>query len=115
LRNVRDNEFAERRKAAAEAKQGLLKKFATAPKIDDPEMARKRAEREALAVAREARRLEREQAKLAERERQAEEAAAQAAAREAEAEDLAKRAIEEEAARKAERDRRYQARKLRQR
>lgn len=115
MRNARDNEFAERRKAAAEAKQGLLKKFATAPKVDDPEMVRKRAEREATAAAREARRVEREEAKLAERERQAVELAAKAAAREAEAEERAKRVVEDEAARKAERDRRYAARKARQR
>ena len=58
MRHVNDNGFAERRKAAAEAKKLLLKKFETAPKADDPEMVAKRAEREAISAARELRRAE---------------------------------------------------------
>lgn len=121
MRHARDNEFSERRKAAAEAKQDLLKKFATAPKFDDPAMAAKRAEREVIIKAREARRAEREEAKRLEHERQLEEATAALAVANAEAEAqaaeknrLIERVIADEAARKAERDRRYAARKARQ-
>ncbi|MGO4567939.1 DUF6481 family protein [Rhizobium sp. 2YAF20] len=126
MRHVNDNGFAERRKAAAEAKKLLLKKFETAPKADDPEMVAKRLEREAIAAARELRRAEREQLKQEARERQLAEAAAQteaataaerqeAEAREAAAKDRIARVIADEAERKAERDRRYAARKARQR
>jgi hypothetical protein len=126
LRHVNDNGFAERRKAAAEAKKLLLKKFETAPRADDPEMVAKRLEREAIAAARELRRAEREQLKQEARERQLAEAAAQteaataaerqeAEAREAAAKDRIARVIADEAERKAERDRRYAARKARQR
>ena len=103
-----ENGFADRRKAAEEAKKLLLKKFESAPKPDDPEMIAKRAEREALAAAREARRIEREQ----EKQEQAIREKAEAEAR-AEAEATAKAAAEAEA--KAERDRRYAARKARKR
>lgn len=103
-----ENGFADRRKAAEEAKKLLLKKFESAPKPDDPEMIAKRAEREALAAAREARRIEREQ----EKQEQAIREKAEAEAR-AEAEATAKAEAEAEA--KAERDRRYAARKARKR
>jgi len=103
-----ENGFADRRKAAEEAKKLLLKKFESAPKPDDPEMIAKRAEREALAAAREARRIEREQEKQEQAIRQKAEAEARA-----EAEAAAKAAKEAEA--KAERDRRYAARKARKR
>jgi len=103
-----ENGFADRRKAAEEAKKLLLKKFESAPKPDDPEMIAKRAEREALAAARETRRIEREREKQEQAAREKIEAAARA-----EAEAAAKAAREAEA--KAERDRRYAARKARKR
>lgn len=116
------NEFADRRKAAAEAKQLLLKKFEKAPKPTDPEVQAKRAEREAIAAARAARQAERERVKQEERDRQLAEAAAVAEAAEAAAKALQAessnriaRVIADEAERKAERDRRYAARKARQR
>ncbi|PZM10736.1 DUF6481 family protein [Rhizobium tubonense] len=126
MRHVNDNGFAERRKAAAEAKKLLLKKFETAPKADDPEMVAKRAEREAISAARELRRAERERLKQEANERQLAEAAAlteaataaeraDAEARESAAKDRIARVIADEAERKAERDRRYAARKARQR
>jgi Family of unknown function (DUF6481) len=125
--------FADRRKSAADAKKELLNKFKSAPKADDPVMIAKRLEREKIAAAREERRLERERvkqeklaAKKAEEEaaRLAEEALkaeAEAKAREeAEARALGQKklieqVVADEAARKAERDRRYAARKARQR
>lgn len=107
----------ERRKAAANAKQLLLNKFKAAPKPNDPEMLAKRAEREAIAAAREARYAERERVKTEQAERQKTDAAERKAAEEAtRAEGLKKEAdtaVADQAARKAERDRRYAARKAR--
>ena len=124
LRHPNDNGFADRRKAADEAKKLLLKKFVTAPKADDPELAAKLAERQALSEAREIRRAERAKAKQEELERQLAEAAAltaaadaeakaEAEARESEAKNRIARVVSDEAERKAERDRRYAARKAR--
>ncbi len=115
-------ELSERRAAAAQAKQQLLKKFEAAPKPDDPDMVAKRAEREAIAAAREARRADRERAaqediarKAAEAEAIARAASAEADAREADAKNRIARVLVDEAERKAERDRRYAARKAKQR
>jgi hypothetical protein len=124
LRHPNDNGFAERRNAAADAKRQLLTKFASAPKPTDPEMQEKLAAREAANRARDARRAEREALKTAENERILAEAAALAAAaeaeqraeaeaRQAEIANRVSRVVADEAARKAERDRRYAARKAR--
>ena len=124
MKPSKDDSFAERRKAAAEAKLHLLKKFQSAPKPDDPEMVAKRGEREAIAAARAERQAERARLKQLEQERlQAEaearareaeaQARAEAEAREAEKKNLVARLLADEAARKAERDRRYAARKAR--
>ena len=80
MRNQANKNFNDRRQDAAEAKKKLLEKFKKAPKADDPEMIAKRAEREAIAKAREERRAERERLKIEEQERKAAEAAAAAAA-----------------------------------
>lgn len=126
MRNQVNKTFADRRNDAAEAKKKLLEKFKAAPAPDDPEMVAKRAEREALAAAREERRAERERVKLEEQARKEAEAAAaaEAAYREENAEKIARdeaeksritRAVADAATMKAERDRRYAARKARQR
>lgn len=107
--------FAERRKAADEAKKRLLEKLAPALKTDTPEALARRAEKAATAAARDERRAERDRIKQetaarekAEAEARAEaEATATALARETDAERLALLEVE----RKAERDRRYAARK----
>jgi hypothetical protein len=85
-------------------------------------MVAKRAEREAVAAARETRRVERERSVQEERDRQIVEAAAvaraasaQADALEAEATNRIARVATDKAERKAERDRRYAARKAKQR
>lgn len=125
MRHLNTNGFTERRTAAAEAKRQLLAKFASAPKATDPEMQERLAAREAVAVARRARRAERDALKTVENERLRTEAAAAIAAgeieerkaaeaRQAEIADQASRVVADEAARKAERDRRYAARKARQ-
>jgi hypothetical protein len=111
--------FAERRSAAGEAKRRLLEKVAPALKPDTPEALARRAERAAAAEARENRAAERLRLKqeTAAREkaeaesRAAAEALAAAAATEDEADRLARLAADS----KAERDRRYAARKERKR
>jgi hypothetical protein len=131
LKNLK--ELNERRTAAAEARKLLLKKFETAPKASDPEMIAKRAEREAIVAAREARKAERERLAAEENERKRAEAeaivkaaaaeaearaaatAAAAEALEAEAKNRIARVVMDEAERKAERDRRYAARKAKNR
>lgn len=116
--------FTDRRQDAMEAKQKLLEKMKAAPKADDPEVVAKRAEREAVAKAREIRRAERERLKLEEEERKAVQDAADAAAayeaahaeeiaREAEEKARAERAVADMAAMKEKRDKRYAARKAR--
>ena len=52
MRGFKEPNFAERQRAAQEAKQTLLNKFRTQPGPDDPDVARRRAEREAIAAKR---------------------------------------------------------------
>jgi hypothetical protein len=105
--------FSDRQKAAQQAKQKLLDKFRSQPTADDPEVAKRRAERAAVAASREKARLARE-AEKAEQKRKEEEAAAAEAARLArEKEEETARAAELEAEQKAKRDARYAARKER--
>jgi hypothetical protein len=120
LKNLK--ELSERRAAAAQAKEQLLKKFGAAPKSSDPDMVDRRAKRVAVAAAREARRAERERSvqenlarQTAEAEAIARAASAEADAREADARNRIARVLTDEAERKAERDRRYAARKAKQR
>jgi Family of unknown function (DUF6481) len=105
--------FADRQKAAQQARQSLLKKFREQPGPDDPEVARRRAEREAIVANRERMKQEREAAKAEQQRREEEAAAAEAAriAREKEEEDARQAALL--ADQKARRDARYAARKAR--
>jgi hypothetical protein len=105
--------FADRQKAAQLAKQNLLNKFRAQPGPDDPTVAQRRSEREALAANREHARLAREH-RMAERRRREEEATAAEASRLArEQEEKATRQAALEAEQKARRDARYAARKER--
>ena len=119
-----ENELHDRRKVAADAKKALLENFRAAQSASAPERAAKQAERLAIATARDERRAERDRIKAEEQERllreEAErlaqlEAEARAETEQREAADKLRisRVIEDEAARKAERDRRYAARKAR--
>src|SRR3974390_1890869 len=72
--------FADRQKAARLAKQNLLNKFRAQPGPDDPSVAKRRSEREAIAANRERARRERDH-RLAEQKRSVEEAAAAEATR----------------------------------
>jgi Family of unknown function (DUF6481) len=103
--------FADRQKAAAQAKQNLLNKFRAQPGPDDPEMAKRRAEREAAAANREQARLTREAAKAEAKRREEEAKAAEAARIAREKEEEAARQAAIEADQKAKRDARYAARK----
>ncbi len=119
MKQSKGSDLVDRRKAAAEAKLQMLKKFKAAPKPDDPEVVAKREERKAIAEAREARRVERERVKRETVEREAAEKAAKIAAEEEARNRALKSAADSiavrDAERKAERDRKYAARKARQR
>lgn len=105
--------FEERKKAALKARESLLQKFRAQPGPDDPKVARRRAEREAIAANR-ARLKQERAAAAAEQKRREEEAAASEAVRLArEKEEEAARQAQLEAEQKARRDARYAARKTR--
>jgi Family of unknown function (DUF6481) len=105
--------FADRQKAAQEARKNILNKFRSQPGPDDPAVKQRQAEREAQAAERAKAKLAREAAK-AEQKRLEEEAAAEAAAKLArEKEEAAAAELALEAERKAARDARYAARKKR--
>ena len=63
MRGFKQPGFADRQKAAQQARQSLAEKFRAKPGPDDPEVVKKREEREAIAARREQARLEREAAK----------------------------------------------------
>jgi hypothetical protein len=113
MRGFKQPSFADRQKAAQQARESLAEKFRTKPGPDDPEVVKKRLEREAVAARREQARLEREVAKAEEKRSQQEAAVAEAARLAREAEEAAVRHVEEEAEQKAKRDARYAARKAR--
>lgn len=115
--------FADRLSVAAKAKRGqIVKAKAKAPANDPTKFAEQQAARRAVAVAREARQAERKATKLADRARKAEEAIERELALKAEEERQSAEIVKQAAAevalvaeRKAERDRRYAARKARKR
>src|SRR4051794_10077469 len=109
LTAYKDKDFGERLSTAAAARKATLERFRAKPGPDDPAVAERRAARQALVVAREARLAEREAARKVEKAREAareEEAARQAA-------EQTGRDVALEAERKAARDARYAARKAR--
>ena len=105
--------FAERQKAALKARENLLQKFRAQPRPDDPEVARRRGEREAIAANRVRVKQEREAAKAEQKCREEEAAAAEATRIAREKEEVAARQAQLEAEQKAKRDARYAARKAR--
>ena len=130
LRNAKDNDLADRRTAAADAKAALLRGYQAKKDAAEPTRLARQAERLAVATAREERHQERDRIKLEELARQKEQeriqaeaaeyqnaanvaARAQAEARE-KTDNLIARVISDEAARKAERDQRYANRKAKQ-
>jgi hypothetical protein len=124
MQPLKDTDISARREAAEKAKQKMLERFRA--KQDDPAAAERKAERLAIAQAREQRQREREERKKAEAERLAaeqkarEDEAARLAAEEAEREAIRKREEGDRAIallqeQKAARDARYAARKARKR
>ena len=125
MKNTKNNELSDRRKTAADAKASLLQAFRTAKEAAEPTRLARQQERQEVASAREERRAARERVRSEERKRiQAEAAEREAAiaaaaraeivARQAADKKRISRVIEDEAARKADRDRRYANRKIRQ-
>jgi Family of unknown function (DUF6481) len=113
MSGFKEPSFADRQKAAQEARRNILNKFRSQPGPDDPKVKARQAEREAFAAARVKARSAREAAK-AERNRLAQEAAAAAAAQLLrEEEEIVARQAALEAEQKAARDARYAARKKR--
>ena len=103
--------FADRQKAAAQAKQDLLNKFRAQPGHDDPDVAKRRAERETIATNREKAKVAREAEKAKAKRRQEEAKAVEAVRLAREKEEEAERQAAMEAEQKAKRDARYAARK----
>ncbi|GGA60766.1 DUF6481 family protein [Pelagibacterium lentulum] len=98
MKSLKGSDFAERQKSSLEAKQAMLEKFKARPKFDDPQRVAERAERAARATQK-AERI------------QAEKAAKDEAAQIQAANERLQASTDEE--KKAERDRRYAARKAR--
>ncbi len=113
MSGFKEPSFADRQKAAQEARQNILNKFRSQPGVDDPAVAARRAEREAKAAERAQAKLAREAAKAEQLRLEAEAAAAAAAQLLREKEEAAAREAALEAERKAARDARYAARKKR--
>jgi Family of unknown function (DUF6481) len=113
MSGFKEPSFADRQKAAREARQNILSKFRSQPGPDDPAVKQRQAEREAQAAERAKAKLAREAAKAEKRRRGEGEAAAPAALLAREKEEAAAREAALEAERKAARDARYAARKKR--
>jgi hypothetical protein len=111
MSGFKEPSFADRQKAAQQARQNILDKFKAQPGPDDPEVKQRQAEREAQAAARAKAREVREAAKAEQKAREAEAAAAAAAQLAREKEEEAARQVALEAEAKAKRDARYAARK----
>jgi hypothetical protein len=109
--SFKEPSFADRQKAALQAKQNILNKFKAAPGPDDPEVKRRAAEREAQAALRAKAKEVREAAKAEQKVREVAAAAEAAALLAREKEDEAARQAALEAEQKAKRDARYAARK----
>jgi hypothetical protein len=115
MSGFKEPSFADRQKAAQQAKQNILSKFRSQPGPDDPAVKQRQAEREAQAATR-AKAREAREAEKAEQKRREEEAAVAAAAQLArEKEEAVAREAALEAERKAARDARYAARKKKKR
>jgi hypothetical protein len=111
MSGFKEPSFADRQKAAQEARKNILNKFKSQPGLDDPEVAKRRAEREAQAAERAKAKVAREAAKAEQKVRE-EQAAAEAVALIArEREEALAREAALEAEKKAARDARYAARK----
>jgi hypothetical protein len=111
MAGYRDLDFNERRAAAQKARETALAQLKARPPVDEAELARRRAEREAREAAQAAKRRAAKEASL-----QATEAARKEQARAEEAADRASRSAQPtDEERKAARDAKYAARKKKRR
>ena len=119
MKNFKHPDFAERTKAAAEAKKMALDRFRERSPANDPEFAKRQTSKAAARVSRDARAAEHKSARASQEraEKAAHEASikAEAAAYEASIREKAARELELKGEQKAARDARYSARKARQR
>jgi hypothetical protein len=113
MSGFKEPSFADRQKAAQQARQNILDKFRSQPGLDDPAVIARRTEREAKVAERAQAKLAREAAKAEQERLEAEAAAAAAAQLLREKEEAAAREAALETERKAARDARYAARKKR--
>jgi hypothetical protein len=113
MSGFKEPSFADRQKAAQEARKNILNKFRSQPGVDDPAVIQRRAEREAQAAERAKAKLTRDAAKADRKVREAEAVAEAAAQLAREKEEAAAREAALEIERKAARDARYAARKKR--
>jgi hypothetical protein len=113
MSGFKEPSFADRQKAALEARKNILNKFRSQPGLDDPEVAKRRAERETQAAERAKAKLVRDAAKAEQKLREAEAAAEAAAQLVRDKEEAVAREAALEAEKKAARDARYAARKKR--
>ena len=111
MSGFKEPNFADRQKAAQQARQNILNKFRAQPGPDDPAVKQKLDEREAVAAARAKAKEARDAAKAEQKRREQEAAAAEAARLAREKEDETAKLAELEAEQKAKRDARYAARK----
>jgi hypothetical protein len=79
MSGFKEPSFADRQKAAQEARKAILNKFRAQPGPDDPAVKQRQAEREAQAALRAKAKEAREAEKAEQQRREAEEAAAAAA------------------------------------
>ena len=79
MSGFKEPSFADRQKAAQQAKQNILSKFRSQPGPDDPAVKQRQIEREAAAAERAKAKLAREAAKAEQKLREAEAVAAAAA------------------------------------
>jgi hypothetical protein len=105
--------FADRQKAAREARKNILEKFQAQPGSHDPAVKQRQAEREAHVANREKARQARESEKDVRKRGEAEAAAIAAAQLTQDKEEAAAAEVALKSQRKAERDTRYAARKAR--
>jgi hypothetical protein len=113
MSGFKEPSFADRQKAAQQARKDILNKFRSQPGVDDPAVIQRRAEREAQAAERAKAKLAREAAKAEQKIRDAEAAAQAAAQLLREKEEAVAQEAALEAEKKAARDARYAARKKR--
>ena len=111
MSGFKEPSFADRQKAALQAKQTILNKFKAQPGPDDPEVKRRQAEREAQAAERAKAKEVREASKAEQKAREAAAAAEAAVLLARQKEEEATRQVAHEADAKAKRDARYAARK----